>query len=252
MLRKSLLSATILALCVVPLAGAQGATTTGGTSPVMMSVPSIQTETTLNLTAEGKVTRAPDIMMISLGVMTEAVTASDAMAANARQMTGLMASLKKAGIAEKDIQTSNLSLSPKYDYPERRAPELVGYQVSNQVTVKVRDLKNAGQAIDAAVSGGGNMVNSIAFGIDDPSKALDEARTSAMSEAMARAELYARAAGYRVKRVVSISEQGGYFPQPQPKMMMARMDMAESYSTPVAGGEMDISVSVSVQFELEK
>ena len=121
--------------------------------------------TTLNLSAYGEAKVAPDMATITLGVMTEGKTAAEAFAANATRMTAVMASLRRAGIAERDIQTSNLNLSPQYRYAENQPPMLIGYQVSNQVTVTVRDLKRVGAAVDATVNAGATQVNGISFGL---------------------------------------------------------------------------------------
>lgn len=214
--------------------------------------------TLLSLSAEGKVTRAPDIATFSAGVVSQGSTASAAMTANAADMTRVIAALKKAGVADKDIQTSNLSLSPVYQ-PQRNLPDgrvepaqprIVGYQANNTVSVRQRRLAEMGKVIDALVTAGANQVNGPGFELDDPEPAQDEARTAAMKKARARAELYARAAGLRVGRILSISESGGWSP-PQPVMYrMAAMDAAPAPSTPVQAGELQMTVNVSVQFEL--
>lgn len=216
---------------------------------------SIQPETTLNITADGKVTRQPDIAWITAGVQNEAKTAKEAVAANARDMAGVMKALKTAGIADKDIQTSNFSLNPRYDYiqetnkPGRQV--LAGYTVSNQVTAKVSKLDSLGATLDALVSAGGNTINGIRFALDNDKPAVDEARRQAMQAAVQRANLYAEAAGYKVARIVSINE-GFQSYEPQPKVMMARAAMAEADTTPIASGELTFSANVSVLFELKK
>ncbi len=216
---------------------------------------SIQPETTLSITASGEVMREPDIAFISSGVTTEAETAGEAMETNRARMNGVMGALKKAGIAERDIQTSNFSLQPRYEYEkydQGNRRKLVGYQVSNQVTAKVTQLSRIGQTLDALVDAGGNTFSGLRFGLEDDSQARNEARRRAMLEAASRAELYASAAGYRVARIVTINEyeqQSG----PTPQLMMARSSgMAESAPTPISGGEVGYSVQVNVTFELEK
>lgn len=212
---------------------------------------SIQPETTLSISAQGTVNHAPDIAMINAGVQQTAKTAKEAMDANAVAMNGVMDALKAANIADRDMQTSNLSLNPQYDYSNREngGPRLTGYQASNQLTVKVRDLDNLGSLLDAMVTAGGNTLNGIQFGLDDDRAVKNQARDRAMKEAIARAELYAAASGYEVARVVTISESGGYAPQPLAMMAEARsMDR----STPVAAGEVGYSITVNVVFELRK
>jgi uncharacterized protein YggE len=211
----------------------------------------IQRETTLAISAEGRVTRAPDIATLSAGVQVEGPTAQEALAAQARLMTGVMTALREAGIADRDIQTSGLSLNPQYQYRDNQPPRVSGYMASNQVTVRVRDLAKVGETVDALVNKGGNTLNGISFGLDDPRAALDEARAEAMTTALARAELYAKAAGLKVKRIITITEGGGYTPAP-PVMYAARMMESADASTPVSAGEVDLSISVNVTFELER
>lgn len=213
--------------------------------------------TLLTLSAEGRVTRAPDLAVFTAGVTSQGKTAAAALAANSADMNKVIAALKKAGIADRDIQTSNLNLNPIYA-PQRTMPdgqvypaqpEIVGYQVNNQVTVRQRNLAQFGRVIDTLVSAGANQVNGPSFEMDNSDAALDEARGEAMKKARARADLYARAAGLRVVRVLTISEGGGY--APPPPVMYARMEMAkDSAPTPISAGEVSLNTSVAVSFEL--
>lgn len=206
--------------------------------------------TVLSLSAEGSVTAAPDQATVSLGVVTEGQTAEAAMRANATRMNGLIQALRRAGVAERDIQTTGLSVNPQYVYNPNEQPRITGYQANNQVTARVRDLNNLGRTLDAAVAAGGNTLNGVSFGLQNPEAALNDARRSAMTEARARAALYAAASGLSIHRIISISEGGGYTP-PMPMPMMARaMDMAEGAPTPVAPGEVRTQVQVNVVFEL--
>lgn len=228
-------------------------TVTPNSEPVPSGHPnSIQPETTVTISADGKVMRAPDIAIISAGVQSEAKTASEAMAANSTAMNGVFGALENANIAKKDMQTSNFSLQPRYDYSNRAdgAPaRLVGYTASNQLSVKVRDLDSLGETLDALVAAGGNTFSGLQFGLNDDRSAKDEARRIAMQTAIARAELYAQAAGYSVARVVTISESGGYSPQPMARMS-ARAEMDNA--TPIASGEVGYTMTVNVVFELRQ
>jgi len=208
--------------------------------------------TLLNVSAEGRVERAPDVADLSAGVLTQAATASEAMRANAERMTAVVAALKRAGVAERDIQTAGLNLNPQYVYRENQPPQLTGYQAINNVAVRVRDLRDMGRTIDALVAQGANQINGPTFRLDKPEPALDQARVEAVRKARARAELYAGAAGLRVKRIASISETGGMVPPPYP-MPIARAEAmsAKDASTPVAPGEVEMAVTVNVTFELE-
>lgn len=204
----------------------------------------------LDIVAEGEVSRAPDLVTIGAGVVTQAATAADAMRDNARRMAATVAALRKAGVADRDIQSSAIALNPQYRYGDNVPPTITGYQASNQVTVRFRDIARAGAILDALVAAGANQINGPSFALDKPAAALDEARRAAIAIARARAELYARAAGLKVRRIVSISEGGGSAmpPPPMPRMMAMQ---AKAEDTPVQAGEQTLSVTVSVSFELE-
>jgi len=205
--------------------------------------------TTLNLAAYGETRIAPDMATITLGVMTQEKTAAEAMAANATQMNAVVASLKKAGIAQKDIQTSNLNLSPQYRYVENQPPQLVGYQASNQVTIIVHDLKKLGAAVDATVAAGANQVQGISFGLEDSTPAENAAREAAVRALTAKAALYAKATGHNVSRLVSLSEGGGSYPRP-PMPMVAMAAMREKADTSVSPGELTVRIDVAGLYEL--
>lgn len=217
--------------------------------PMQPPMPPIQ-GTRLDIVAEGEVSRRPDVVTIGAGVVTQAATAGEAMTENARRMTATIAALRKAGVAERDIQTSSINLNPQYRYGENVPPVITGYQASNQVSVRFRDVARSGTILDALVAQGANQINGPSFALDKPEAALDEARAQAIATARARAELYAKAAGMTVRRIVSISEAGGGAPQP-PIMMMSMRGKAESADTPVQAGEQKMTVSVAVSFELQ-
>ena len=205
--------------------------------------------TRLDVVATGEVNRVPDIAQINAGVVTQAPTATDAIRQNAARMERVRAALRAAGIAERDIQTSTINLNPNYRYAENQPPQLIGYQAVNQVNVRFRDIAKTGAILDALVAEGANQINGPTLTIDRPEAALDEARTQAIAVARARADLYARALGMRVVRVLSVSEAGmGFVPPPRPMMR----DMAQSNaSTEIVPGEQTLNVSLTVSFELE-
>jgi uncharacterized protein YggE len=206
--------------------------------------------TILSLSAFGETRAAPDMATITLGVTTDAAQASEAVAANARQMAQVLAALKRGGVAERDIQTSQLSLDPQYLYQERLPPKLTGYRATNQVSVRVRDLSRLGQAVDAVVGAGANQLGGISFGLSDPSAAEDAARREAVKALQAKADLYGQATGYRVLRLVSLTEGAALAPSPPVPMAVmasARFDKAE---TQVSPGEMRVRIDVSAVFEL--
>ncbi len=206
--------------------------------------------TILDVSATGTSTRVPDVALIQAGVVTQAATAAEAMQQNGARMASVLAALRKAGIAERDIQTANVSLSPQYRYAQNEAPVITGYQASNQVSVRFRDVARSGAILDALVREGANNIQGPNLMVDKPEAALDEARVDAIKRARARAELYAQAAGLRVERILSISEGGAMPPPPMPMVMMrARAEAAAD--TEVVAGERELSVNLSVRFLLK-
>jgi uncharacterized protein len=207
--------------------------------------------TLLEVSADGTSTRTPDLAIIQAGVVTQHATAGEAMQQNSARMSTVLAALRRAGVAERDVQTSSIVLSPQYRYAENQPPVITGYQASNQVTVRFRDIAKSGTILDALVREGANNISGPNLTIDKPEAALDEARTKAVAAARARADLYAKAAGLRVDRILSISE-GGAMPPPMP-MMLARAERfsADKAETQIAPGEQELRVSLSVRFLLK-
>ena len=206
--------------------------------------------TRLDISATGEVSRVPDVAIISTGVVTRAATATAAIQQNSERMDRVRAALKRAGIADRDIQTSSLSLNPDYNYQQNQPPKLTGYQASNTLSVRFRDIGQTGKILDALVSEGANQISGPNLTIDKPEAALDEARVKAIASGRARAETYARALGRRVVRLLSVSESGGYAaPPPMPMAVYARAE--RDSSTSIDPGEQKLQVSVSMSFELQ-
>ena len=205
--------------------------------------------TRLDINATGEVTRVPDLAIITAGVITRATTARSAMQQAATKMARVRAALAKAGIADRDIQTTTIQLNPDYVYENNRPPRLTGYNASNQVTVRFRDVANAGEILDALVAEGANNISGPNLTIDKPEAALDEARARAIASGRARAELFARSMGLRVVRVVAVSETGGHYPVPPPMAMM-RAEAADA-STKIDPGEQKLQVNLAMTFELQ-
>lgn len=208
----------------------------------------VSAPTLLSLSASARVERAPDLAEISAGVVTMASSATAAAARNADAMTRVIAALRAARVADRDIQTAGVGLQPQYAYEQGQAPRLTGYQATNSAVVRLRDLPRAGAVIDALVGAGANQIGGPTFKIADEDAALDVARGAAIAKARARAELYARAAGLRVARIARIAEAGAEPPRPMP--MMSAMS-ARAESTPIAPGEVALTAEVTVDFELE-
>jgi uncharacterized protein YggE len=207
--------------------------------------------TRLDINATGEVSRIPDVAIITAGVVTRSTSANGALQEAADRMQKVLNALKQRGVADRDIQTSSVNLSPEYRYPENQAPQLTGYTASNQLTIRFHDIRNSGKILDALVSEGANQINGPELTIDKPEEALDQARANAVAIGRARAELYAKSLGLRVVRIVSLSESGGYAvppPAPPPVPMMARMEAA---STKIVPGEQKVQVSLAMTFELQ-
>lgn len=231
--------------------------------------------TLLTVSAEGRSFREPDMAVFSAGVTTQGDSAAAALAENSRAMTQVIAALRRAGIAERDIQTSNLSIAPIYADPNRDAmiaarasgqpymplppeqsvPRIVGYTASNNVSVRQRDLDDFGTVIDTLAAAGANQINGPTFQMDNQEPALDEARLDAIRAARTRAELYAQATGLRIVRILSISEGGGYYGPPP--VVFARAASVGGAPpppppppAPVQPGELQMSSSVTVLYEL--
>jgi uncharacterized protein YggE len=213
----------------------------------------------ISVTGTGKVSAAPDVADISIGVVTQASTAQDALAANTEAMTKVHSVLKERGVAAKNIQTTSISVQPRYSQPpqprpgqavQEFVPRIVGYDVVNAVQITARDINNLGAILDAVVQTGANRIDGISFRISEPAKLLSVARKSAMADAKARADLLAGEAGVVVGLPISISEAAGFVP-PQPMYRGRAMAMeAMAAPVPVAGGEQELSVNVSVVYEL--
>jgi uncharacterized protein YggE len=215
----------------------------------LLSVPALAEDApvaTISVSGEAQVSVAPDLAQIDAGVSTEAKTAREASEANNTTMGKVLLALKGAGIDEKDFQTSRLSLQPQYA-PNRNGPNaIVGYQASNRVTIKLRDVTKVASTIDTLVGAGANNIGGINFMVSGASKLLDDAREQAIADARRKAEIYAKAAGVTLGSPVSISEEGAPGPMPFRKMAAGM-----AASAPVAQGEETLQVTVSVSWAIK-
>ena len=233
------------------LAAAAAIGIAAATSASAQAVPPTPAATTLSISAEGRVTRAPDIAEVSGGVVTMAPTAAAAMTENAVRMNAVVGAIRKAGIADRDIQTSGLNLQPQYRYENNQAPILTGYQATNTVALRIRRIADTGKLLDTLVGVGANQINGPNFRVEAADAALDEARLAAVKTARTRAELYARASGLHIKRIASIAESAGYEPGPRPMAMASRAEKMDAAPSPVAPGEVALTINVTMVFELE-
>jgi uncharacterized protein YggE len=221
---RVLLTITMLALAVLPAQAADKLVT---------------------VTGEATVAVAPDTAIIRVGVSSAGKTAREASDANAHKMSAVLAAIKASGIAEKDVQTSRLSLQPQYDTGKGGPPRLLGFQVTNQVNVKVHDISSLPNVLDKAIAAGANEMSGIEFFVSEQSKLLDEARDEAIADARRKAELYAKAAGGTLGKVVAITEEGA----PSPPRPVAAMRAA---AVPIAPGEQTLRAVVAVSYELSQ
>lgn len=240
-MRKTLLTALALGAATLPASAMAQAV---ATVPIISG-------TRLDINATGEVTRVPDLAIISAGVQTLQPTATGAIEENATRMERVRAALKRAGIEDKDIQTSSISLNPEYRYVENQPPRLTGYRATNTVNVKFRDLKRTGAILDVLVAEGANQINGPNLTIDKPEEAYDEARVKAVAAGRARAELYARALGKRVVRLLSVSESGSFVPPPMPMAYARDMAAQAVAKTEIDPGTQQLQVNLSMSFELQ-
>ena len=206
---------------------------------------------TISVSGTGEVMGKPDQARLSAGVLTQAPTAAAASTANTTAMNRVFAALRAAGIPDNKIQTSNFSVQPQYppfrpDAPENRT--IIGYQVSNQVSVVVDDLTKLGPALDALVKSGANQLGGVSFSIADPKPFAERARAAAVAEAMAKAKTLAAAAGVALGPVLSIQEGGGIRPVP---LFEARAVAAQAAPPPIAAGEESVVVNVTMTYAIQ-
>jgi uncharacterized protein YggE len=207
--------------------------------------------TTFRLSAYGEVKIKPDMAVLQLGVANEAATAQAAMGDNTVRMNAVLAAVRAAGVRPEDVQTAGVSLSPQYRYEQNQPPQLTGYQASNSVTVSVHDLPKAGAVLDSAVKAGANQVRGVSFGLADPTPVENAAREAAVRALQAKAELYARATGTHVVRLVSLSEGGSATIPPLPVPPVA-MRAAQAQAVPVAPGELTVRETVTAVYEVAR
>lgn len=206
----------------------------------------------LDVAATGRVARTPDLATITAGVVTQAPAAATALSDNARNMDAVVKALRAAGIAPRDLTTSTVALAPQYRYQDGKPPVITGYQATNSVAVRFRDVARSGTVLDALVRAGANQIDGPNLSLSDPEAALDQARAQAVTKARARAELYARAAGLSVARIVAIDEageNGGDRPRPMPMLRVAAAQA--DAATVVLPGETDVTATVNVRFLLK-
>ncbi|NBU63975.1 MAG: DUF541 domain-containing protein [Chloroflexia bacterium] len=229
----TLIAALVGAALPVLLVGKNSTVVSGGTSAPVRHI---------DVTGSGKVYAAPDQATVQLGVTSQATSAAEALKDNSAKTAVVLTSIKKIGVDAKDIQTHDFSIYPTY---ASNGTTITGYQVNNTVVVVIRDLANAGTILDQVVQAGANNISGLSFDIADPSKLQAEARAKAIADARAKAEAMASAAGVSLGDIMTISESVS-----SPPMPMGRMAMADAAAVPVATGQQQIAVDVTISFVL--
>lgn len=235
-------AAVLLALPLVPGAG-------GAVPGVAQAQGAAETLRTLTVSGSGQVQVVPDMAMVRIGVSHRAPEAGAALQQTSDAVAAMLARLQGLGIAERDIQTAGLALHPVWrSQPDTQGqPVPDGFEASNMVSLRLRDLSSLGAVLDALVADGANRLDGVSFGLQEPEAAMDEARRLAVAEAQRKAALYAGAAGVTLGPLIRLTEAGGGMPRP----VMMEMAAMRADAVPVAPGEMEIGASVEMVFGLE-
>ncbi len=220
---------------------------------LMMATPIYAEDVVRRITVvgQGAVETTPDMATVSMGVITEAKTGAEAMAQNSKALEGVLKQLSAAGIEAKDVQTSNLSLSPRWDnklFSSSGQRKIAGFVASNTVTVRVRDLDRLGEVLDAVVQEGANTFHGLHFGLQEPQPAQDAARQDAVADARRKAQLYVTAAGVKLGDVLTISEAASR--GVSPVMMTMESDQMMSRAVPVAQGEVTVGATITIVYAI--
>ncbi|HEY5346582.1 MAG TPA: SIMPL domain-containing protein [Rhizomicrobium sp.] len=200
---------------------------------------------TITISGQGEAAGIPDMVRISAGVSVRARTAAEALRANSAQMARIFSALAAMGVPDRAIQTSQFSISPQYTDGNAGPQRLTGYEVTNQVTVTLNDVSKLGGTLDALVAAGANQMDGIEFSIRDSAALMTQARQAAAADAIAKAQIYAKAAGVTLGPILSISESGDEGPRP-----VGMMAMRANAPTPVAAGEQKLSAGVTIVWEI--
>lgn len=205
---------------------------------------------TVTVTGSGRATLAPDRFAFNVGVQTVGPTVDVAVAENNKRVQSVLAALKNAGAADKDIQTSNFNIYPQQEYRENNLPRILGYQVSNTVTVRSTKIGDAGRLLGVAIAAGVNTASGLNFEVSDPARGREQGLKAAFDDAKAKASLLAQAAGRTLGRAIQIHEGVQNVPQPMPMMRAQAMEAKVAMDVPVEPGTQELSFTITVTFEL--
>ena len=206
------------------------------------------TTKSINIIGDGEVNATPDIAYLFLGVTTDKSTTTEALKANSTAMSNIMAAIKKEGLKDEDIKTSNYNLSPKYDYDKATEKSiLVGYTVSNTLNVTVKDISKVGQIIDTAVASGANISNGVSFGISDYGKYYNMALVNALSNAQSKAQAIANSLNIKLTTPAKITENSSGVPTNYPVAINAKLESADS--TSIQAGTYKVKANINLVYE---
>jgi len=217
-------------------------------APAKAQQPQSERQTEIIVTGEGRISAAPDYAEITAGVTTRAKTAKEATDGNARLMAAVIAALRDGGVAQKDIATTQFSVQPVYTTQSNTEPKLTGFSASNQVAVTIRQMDKVGDITDRMVAAGATNIGNLVFLHSDASKLLDQAREAAVADARRKAELYARASGVGLGKVLWINETSAY--APYAPLEVGVMFRAKAVETPITSGEDTLRVAITVGFDI--
>lgn len=203
------------------------------------------------ITGTGTVSVKPDIATVSVGVQATGTTTKEVQDNLNKNINAVSAAVKKLGVDEKDIKTSNYNMYPNYDYSSNRQ-KIIGYNASSNLTIKVRDIEKANSVVDAATTAGANIVGGISFDVDDKTKSEDEARKLAVADAKAKAEQAAKTAGFTLGKIINYQESSNNI---RPLPMYAKADTAVGLGggapTELNTGSTDITINVTLSYEVK-
>ncbi len=222
----------------------------GGPFPLSINMVATQKTDTFTVTGEGKVLIKPDIATTTVGVQVNGPTVKQVQQELNKKINDVSNAVKGVGVADKDIQTTNYSIYPTYDY-QSGTQKIMGYTASTQLTIIARNIDTINSVLDAATGAGANTVGGVLFDVDDKTKAENEARTKAVADAKSKAQNAARVAGFTLGKIVNYSENFGGFPGPYPMMAKAEgMAVVDRTPTQIEPGSSQIAISVSLSYEI--
>ncbi|HEY4275983.1 MAG TPA: SIMPL domain-containing protein [Rhizomicrobium sp.] len=216
--------------------------------PQMAAAQTLPAPRIITMAGHGEARAVPDTATISAGVNAQAPTAAAALAANTTRMQAVMAAFKKLGVPDKDVRTSNFSISQQYANSNGETPRVIGYQANNQVEVRLEDVNKVGTVLDALVTAGANQMNGLNFSIRNDTALLADARAAAVAEARLKAETFAKAAGVSLGTILSIEESSNAMP---PRPMYAAPMMVRDKAVPVALGEQSVDADITITWEIK-